>query len=114
MGLYKIPGVSSLGRWGYTRYQGSHHWGGGAIQDTRGLIPLKSWGYTRYQGSHHWGGGAIQDTRDLITGEVGLYKIPGVSSLGRWGYTRYQGSHPTGEVGGYVKVPSPQHAMVGP
>ena len=55
VGLYKIPGVSSLGRWGYTRYQGSHHWGGGAIQDTRGLI----------------------------TREVGLYKIPGVSS--HWG-----------------------------
>ena len=46
----------------------------------------------------------MQDTRGLITGEVGLYKIPGVSSLGRWGYTRYQGSHPTGEVGLY-KVP---------
>ena len=42
-------------------------------------------GYTRYQGSHHWGGGAIQDTRGLITGE-----------------------------GGYMKVPSPQHARVGP
>ena len=40
VGLYKIPGVSS-------------HWGGGAIQDTRGLIPLGRWGYTRYQGSHH-------------------------------------------------------------
>ena len=71
VGLYKIPGVSLPGRWGYTRYQGSHHWGGGAIQDTRG--------------SHYLGGGAIQDTRGLITGE-----------------------------GEYMKVPSPQHARVGP
>ena len=55
-------------------------------------------GYTRYQG--------------LITGEAGLYKIPGVSPPGRWGYTRYQGSHHWG--GGYMKVPSPQHARVGP
>ena len=84
------------------------------------------WGYTRYQASHHWGGGAIQDTRHLITGEVVLYKVPGISSPGRRGYTRYQGSHHweggavqdtrgliTGE-GGYMKVPSPQHAKVGP
>ena len=57
-GLYKIPGVSSPGRQGYTRYQGFHHQGGRAIQDTRGLI----------------------------TREAGLYKIPGVSSLGRGVY----------------------------
>ena len=99
-------GVSSLGRWGYTRYQGSHHRGGGAIQDTGDLITWEvglykipgvsspgRWGFTRYRWSYHLGGGAIQDTRGLITGEVGLYKIPGVSSLGKWGYTRYQGSH---------------------
>ena len=59
------------GAGGYVRDQGSQANGGG--------------GYTRYQGSHHWGGGAIQDTRGLITGEVGLYKIPGVSSLRRGG-----------------------------
>ena len=68
------------GAGGYARDQGSQANGGG--------------GYTKYQGSHHWGGGAIQDTRGFITGEVGLYKIPGVSS--------------------YMKVPSPQHARVGP
>ena len=28
-------------------------------------------GYTRYQGSHHRGGGAKQDTRGLLTGEGG-------------------------------------------
>ena len=38
-------------------------------------------------------GVGIQDTRGLITGEAGLYKIPGVSSPGRQGYTRYQGFH---------------------
>ena len=92
MGLYKIPGVLSLRRLGYTRYQESYHWGGGAKQDTRGLITREG-GYTRYQGSYHWGGGAVQVTRGLITGEVGLYKLPGVSSLGRWDYTRYQGSY---------------------
>ena len=42
-------------------------------------------GYVKDQGSHHWRSGAIQDTRGLITGEGGLYKIPGLSSLGRGG-----------------------------
>ena len=68
------------------------------MRETRGLRPTVGVG--------------IQNTRGLITGEVGLYKIPGVSSSGRWGYTRYQGSHHWG--GGYMKVPSPQHARVGP
>ena len=61
IGLYKIRGFSSLG--------------GGAIQDTRGLISgVSSTGRER--------GGSIQDTRGLITGEAG--------------YTRYQGSHQWG------------------
>ena len=85
MGLYKIPVVSSLGTWGYTRYQGPHHWGCEAIQDTRVLIT---------------GEGAIQDTSGLVTGEVG--------------YTRYQGSHHLEGGRGYLKVPSPQDVRVGP
>ena len=106
-------GVSSLGRWGYTRYQGSYHyhWRGGTIQDTRGLHSIQDtreslgrWGYTRYQGSYHRGGGAIQDTRGLITGEVGLYKIPGVLSLARWGTIQDTRGLITGEMGLY-KIP---------
>ena len=100
MGLYKIPGVSSLGRCRYTRYQGSHYWGGGAIQGTRGLITGEV-GLYKVPGVSLLGRGTIQDTRDLITGEAGLYKIPGVSSLGREG-------------GGYMKEPSPQHSRAGP
>ena len=52
----------------------------------------------RVQGSQaNGGGGYTRYTRGLITGEAGLYKIPGVSSPGR-----------------YMKVPSPQHARMGP
>ena len=70
---------------GQVRDQGSRVKGGVGMLETRGLRPMVGVG--------------IQDTRGLITGEVGLYKMPGVSSLGR---------------GGYLKVPSPQHARAGP
>ena len=70
------------------RDQGSQGQRGGRVCERPGI-------------SGQWWGVGIQDTRGLITGEVGLNKIPGVSSLGRGG-------------GGYMKEPSPQHARVGP
>ena len=59
------------------------------------------------QGSQtNGGGGYVRDQ-----GSQGK-RAGGPQANGGGGYTRYQGSHQWG--GGYMKVPSPQHARVGP
>ena len=76
--LCKIPGVSALGRSGYTRYEGSHHWGeelykipgvssvGSRQRGEREGDPYK------IPGVSSLGKQAIRDTRDLISGVRGL------------------------------------------
>ena len=85
-------GSQANGEGGHVRDQGSQGKGGGYVRD-QGSRANGGGGCVRDQASQGKaaGGGlrpmvgvAIQDTRGLITGEAGLYKIPGVSSPRRW------------------------------